>query len=505
MNSSGSENGQINMQNASPPGAGGINTTVGFLCVDNFHEAAGSLDEDKLPIFSALIDRKLSSFFQALDGVMCKYEKDRYMFVLSASALEAEVEKKFEILEHIKEINIGNAVPATLSMGIGLCGESLTRAAEYAKTALDLAMARGGDQTLIKDDQGYRFFGGKTSSPEHGGGVRARVKAAALSQLICDSANVYVIGHTRADLDSLGAALGVCVMAGHFGKRRNIVLSSPNQGIRKLYDKILEIPENRGLFIDCKTALKSFRKNSLLVVVDAHRPSFCECPELLGIAAKIVVIDHHRKHPENIGNAVLTYHEPYASSASELVTEMLRCIDSVALKPLEADALLAGITMDTKNFSLKTGARTFEAAGYLKRRRADTIRVRKLLQNDMESYMARSEIVRDAQIYMGNIAISVCPHNIENAQLVAAMAADELLNIVGIQVSFVLTITDLHVNISARSLGDINVQRIMEKLGGGGHQTVAGAQLPLESDMDMETAIQMVKDATHEYLEEEIK
>lgn len=477
---------------------------VGIVTIDNYQEARETMREDQWPVITALIDRKIHFYFQQGGGIVSKYEKDRFLVFLTTSALETMKENKFAILDQIREIKMGNAFPVTLSIGFGQSYESLAECHEFARNAMDLALGRGGDQALVKDKQTYHFFGGKSSSVESSSHVRARIKAYALIELIKESTNVFVMGHQRADLDALGAAMGVCVMASHYGKKANIVLDNVNTGICRLCDRIRETQGYQDLFIPGQKAERIFSKNSLLVVVDAHRPSITECPELLNTAEKIVVIDHHRRSEDFIEGAVLLYHEPYASSTSELVTDMLQYVgDNLSMKPIDADALLAGIAMDTKNFSTKTGAKTFDAAGFLRRHRADTIRVRKLLQNDMASYLARADIVRNAQIIQDHFAISVCPSTVENPSLIAAMAADELLNIIGIQISFVVTEQTDVIYISARSLGDINVQRIMEKLGGGGHQTVAGAQLQKTDDLTVDKVIQMIKDATADYIKNE--
>jgi c-di-AMP phosphodiesterase-like protein len=362
-------------------------------------------------------------------------------------------------------------------------------------------MGRGGDQAVIKNVDKLAFYGGKTKEVEKSTRVKARVKAYAFRELIEEADEVLIMGHKNPDVDCLGAAIGVYRAAKLLGKKAYIVLEEPTTAIKNLYDRMLESGEyEERLFLDNVEAIGRTGEKTLLVVVDVHRPSYTQCPELLELSKKIVVFDHHRKSAEFIENAVLTYLEPYISSTCELVTEILQYIvDKVKLTSLEADALLAGITIDTKNFVFKTGVRTFEAAAFLRRNGADSTRVRLLFQNDMESYRAIATGVKDAEIYKENMAISVSLSDIPNSMIIAAQVADELLNISGITASFVMCSVDHKVVMSARSLGYINVQVIMEKLGGGGHQTVAGAQL---SDCSIEKAKELLKQAIDIYLEE---
>ena len=476
-------------------------TVVGMLFLDNYEEVVDMLPEDRQPLLSAVVDRKLTQFATDTNGVMRKLEKDRYIYLLSKGDLEALKEKKFDIMTTVREISVGEHIPMTMSMGIGIGGGSLEEAMQSAKAALDLALGRGGDQVLIKDGEKYLFYGAKAGEVGRNSRIRARVKADALWELMGASSSILVMGHRNADLDSLGSCMGICAIARAMDKKCRIIMSEVGVGVKHLYANMAENSHYEAAIIKEAEALKMMDDKTLVIVVDTHRPVMLESAQVLSAAKKIVLFDHHRKSPDAIDNAVLTYHEPYASSTSELITEMIQHIGKkVKLKPIEADALLAGITVDTKNFAVKTGAITFETAGFLRRNGADSIRVRLLFQNDIESYKAKATAVRDAELFRGCIAISVCPSNVDDSMLVAAQAADDLMNVTGIKASFVCTKVGDLVYVSARSFGEINVQRVMEKLGGGGHFTVSGAQL---KDCTEEEAKEAIRKAIDEYLEEE--
>lgn len=476
-----------------------IRTVAGLIYIDNYEEVMESIEDSRIPIITALIEKRLNDFASKTGGIIKKIEKDRFIFMFSRKSLEELKEKKFEILNEIKEIKAGDHIPVTLSIGIGISDESLDEAMKNAKTAIDLALGRGGDQVLIKEGEKYLFYGGKSGEISRNARIRARVKADALKELMSDSSNIYVMGHKNGDLDSLGSSIGIYSIARDVGKECHIVIDNIAIGIKRLHQRIKEQNVYDDMFISSKDALENITDRSLVIIMDTHRQSMVESVELLEKARKVVVFDHHRKSTDFIDNAVLIYHEPYASSTSELVTEMIRYI-GVKLKNLEADALLAGITVDTKNFAVKTGAITFEAAAFLRRNGADSVRVRLLFQNDLEAYKAKAITVKDAEIYRDNIAISVCPSNVENSILTAAQAADDLLNITGIRASVVMCKQESIIYLSARSFGDINVQVIMEKLGGGGHLGVAGAQL---KDIDIIEAKKLLKEKIDEYLQEE--
>ena len=476
-------------------------TVIGMLFLDNFEEVVDTLPEDRQPLLSAVVDRKLTQFATDTNGVMRKLEKDRYIYLLSKGDLELLKEKKFDIMNTIREISVGEHMPMTMSMGIGIGGGSLEEAMQSAKAALDLALGRGGDQVLIKDGEKYLFYGAKAGEVGRNNRIRSRVKADALWELMGAASAILVMGHRNADLDSLGSCMGICAIARAMDKKCRIIMSEVGVGVKHLYANMAENGHYETAIIKEAEALKMMDDKTLVIVVDTHRSSIVESPQVLAAAKKIVLFDHHRKSPDAIDHAVLTYHEAYASSTSELITEMIQHIGKkVKLKPIEADALLAGITVDTKNFAVKTGAITFEAAGFLRRNGADSIRVRMLFQNDIESYKAKATAVKDAELFRDCMAISVCPSNVEDSMLVAAQAADDLMNVVGIRASFVCSKVGDLIYVSARSFGDINVQRIMEKLGGGGHFTVSGAQL---KDCTPEEAKDKIKAAIEEYLEEE--
>ncbi len=478
-------------------------TVVALLYLDNYEEVTESLEEIRLPILTAVIDRKLNTLASSVGGIIKKFEKDRYFLIFSQKQLEMLQQKKFEILSQIREINVGEHIPVTISMGIGADGENLEEAMKNAKAAVALALGRGGDQVLIKEGEKYLFYGGKSGEISHNARIRARVKADALWEMIGEASDIFVMGHKKADLDCTGACIGIYTIAKTMGKQCYIVLDQVSAGIKRLYERIAEEEQYRNIFITEQEAIAKVNEKSLVIVADTHRKMMTVCPELLEISKKIVVFDHHRKSTDFIENAVLIYHEPYASSTCELITEMIQYFgEKIKLKPLEADALLAGITVDTKNFCAKTGAITFEAAAFLRRHGADSVRVRLLFQNDMAAYQAKASAVKDAKMIYENIAFTVCPSNVENSILTAAMAADDLLNITGVKASFVCCLLEDTVYISARSLGEINVQLIMEKLGGGGHMTISGAQL---YHCTIEQAEQKLKQAIEVYLKEEIK
>ncbi|TCK99732.1 c-di-AMP phosphodiesterase-like protein [Natranaerovirga hydrolytica] len=477
-------------------------TCIGLFYIDNFEEALESIEEVRRPLLVALIDRNINKFAQNIDAVVRKFEKDKYFFIFQQKYLHHLQSNKFSILDDIRAINIGNEMSVTLSMGIGVNGKTFSETLSYARTSMDLALGRGGDQAVIKDVEKLYYYGGKTKVVEKSTRVKTRVKAHAFRELLESKENVIIMGHKLQDLDSLGAAIGIYRAAHTFNKKVNIILNEITTSVRPLYESFINDSEyEEDLFLTDDEAIQLVDKNTLLVVVDVNRPSYTECPELLEIASNIVVFDHHRVGSENIENAVLSYVEPYASSTSEMISEILQYMgDKIKLKPLEADALFAGITVDTKNFTVKTGVKTFEAAAFLRRNGADVVRVRKFFRNDMASYKARAEAIKDAEIYKEDLAITFCPaKNIESPTIVAAQTADELLNISGIKASFVFTEIENIIYVSSRSIDDINVQVIMEKLGGGGHLNVAGAQL---INFTIEEAFELLKETIDKLIEE---
>ena len=473
---------------------------VGIIVLDNYDDLMQSMEDPVKPKVLAEIDTKLVQWTGATGGILKKYERDKYLFVFEHKYLKEFEEKKFEILDSVKEINIGNRIPVTLSIGFGINGDSPAENFRFAAASIDIALGRGGDQVVVKNGDSFSFYGGKTRELEKRTRVKARVIAYALRELTDQSPDVMIMGHEHGDVDSLGSALGVYRIAKSRNKDVHIVLNRSNPTINNIINRLNDSGEYEDLFITTNEAIARITEKTLLVVVDTFKPSFTEAPELLERTSQIVVIDHHRKGAEFIQDAVLVYQETYASSTCELVTEVLQYVDDkLRLKPLEAEALFAGIVVDTKNFTFKTGVRTFEAASYLRRQGVDTIAIRQLFQNDLETYLSMSGVVRDAEIMRDNIAVSVCPPNTKNAQLIAAKAADELLNLAGIAAAFVLCSVNGEVFISGRSLGEINVQMILEKLGGGGHLSVAGAQL---QGISLEDARERLKYVIIEYMDE---
>ncbi|MCR1899273.1 DHH family phosphoesterase [Irregularibacter muris] len=475
--------------------------SIAFIQIDNYDEVMQSTAENNRSLIVAAIDRKINMWAKQSDALLKKYTNDKYIMIFENKYLNALEEKRFDILDTIREIQSGNKIPITLSigLGVGIEGNTPSKSQESANAALDIALGRGGDQAVVKKGEKLSFYGGKSQAVEKRTKVKARVMAHALKQFIEQADQVFIMGHDLPDLDSLGSALGIYRCCRALNKDAHIIFKESNPNIDTLYERMVREEYNK-VFLSPEKAKKSTTDKTLLVVVDTHRPSFTQSPELLEEVSRVIVIDHHRRASEFIEDPVLTYLEPYASSTSEMVTEILQYIeDKIELEPIEADALLAGIFIDTKNFTFKTGVRTFEAASYLRRRGANTISSRQLFQNNMSTFVAKAEAVQRAQIFKDNIAISISPSDVRDANLIAAQAADELLNISGIIASFVMTARDNHISISGRSLGDVNVQVILEKLGGGGHLSVAGAQLV---DMDFEEATVLLKNAIEEYLQE---
>ena len=475
---------------------------AGLIYIDNYEEALDSIEDVKRSLLIALVDRKVNKYFTEIDALVRKIEKDKYFVVFKYKYLEQLSADKFKLIEDVKSIKVGNEMAITLSIGVGAGGVSYTQNYEYARMGIDLALGRGGDQVVVKEGEEVTYYGGKAKQVERNTRVKARVTAHALREIIESREHVVIMGHTISDVDSLGAAIGVYCAARVLGKKAQIVLNEVTTSLRPLVECFTE---EKGypadLFIKNEEALLITNKNTLVMVVDTNRPSYTECPELLNRTDTICVFDHHRQNSEVIENPVLSYIEPYASSACEMIAEVLQYFsENIKLEPSEADCIYAGILIDTNNFMTKTGVRTFEAAAYLRRAGAEVTRVRKMLRNDMAAYKARAEAVRHAEVYRGAFAISVCPaDNIESPTIVGAQAANELLNIVGIKASFVLTEYQGKIYISSRSIDEINVQLIMERVGGGGHLNVAGAQL---TNCTIQEAKRMIQDTIDEMIKE---
>lgn len=472
-----------------------------LVYIDNYEEALNSIEEVKRSLLVALVDRRVNKYFAQVDALIRKTEKDKYFVVFRKKYLNQLQEDKFSLIEDVKMVKVGNEMSVTLSIGIGSTGDTYNRNYEYARMAIDQALGRGGDQAVLKEGEQITYYGGNTKQVEKNTRVKARVKAHALREIIESRERVMIMGHHIADADSFGAAIGIYCAARVLGKKAQIVINEVTSSLRPLKECFTEekgYPED--MFISSERALELADPETLVMVVDTNRPSYTECPELLKKTDSIVVFDHHRQGSEIIKNPVLSYIEPYASSACEMIAEVLQYFtENIKLGAGEADCIYAGILIDTSNFMIKTGVRTFEAAAYLRRCGAEVTRVRKMLRNDMSAYKARAEVVRHAEVYRGAFAISICPADkIESPTIVGAQAADELLNIVGIKASFVLTEYQGKIFVSARSIDEINVQKIMERLGGGGHLNTAGVQL---TDCTILQAKRIIESTLDEMLE----
>lgn len=474
---------------------------VGLIYLDNYEEALESVEDVRRSLLLALIDRKINKYISSVDGIVRKLEKDKYMVILRKKAVTQLRENKFEILEDVKTVNIGNEIAVTLSIGIGLGGLTYSQNSEFARASLDLALGRGGDQAVVKAPGSIQYYGGKSQQQEKSTRVKARVKAQALQEILSAKDQVFVMGHRISDVDSFGAAVGIGVISKSMQRKAHIVMDTVTPSLKPvvdLYKKSQDYEEDS--IISGTRALEIVGNNAVLVVVDINRPSITECPELLKSCKAIVVLDHHRQGSEAIENATLSYVEPYASSACEMVAEILQYVDTGAkLRAVEADCMYAGIVVDTNNFMTKTGVRTFEAAAYLRRSGADVTRVRKLFREDASEYMAKAKTIRDAMIYNNDYAISVCDATgCQSPTIVAAQAANELLNINGVKASFVFTEFQGKVHLSARSIDELNVQVVTEKLGGGGHLNVAGAQF---EGISVNEAIKLLQDTIDDMID----
>ena len=449
---------------------------MALINVDNFEDVMNETKEDKIPFVTSEIEKRINLWASRMNAMIKRYSKDKYIVLFESKYLENLEAKRFSILDEVREIDVGNKIPVTLSIGIGVNGKTPISLEDDAYACLELALGRGGDQVVIRKKNTFEFYGGKTKAVEKRNRVKARVIAHGFRALIDESSKVIIMGHKSPDMDSFGSALGVYRCVINRGKEAFIVLNEVTEGIQTLHATV----KDKGIYqlINSSQAVDIVDDNTLIVVVDTHKPSLTECPELIEDNDRIVLIDHHRRSTEFIDKAVLKYMEPYASSTSELVAEIFQYMENKPhIEKEEADALLAGITVDTKNFSIKTGVRTFDAAAYLRRQGADTTRVRQLFQDDLQTFIDKAAIVGTAIRYTESIAISTSDIQSESIQLIAAQAADDLLDIKGINTSFVIAKKmDGTVFISGRSLGDINVQVILEMLGGGGHLEIAGAQ-----------------------------
>ena len=473
--------------------------TAGLLYLDNYEEAMESVDDVRRPLLTAMIDRKIVRYFDGMQAIMKKLEKDKYFFVMERRHLRELYETQFDILEQVKTVNIGNEMRITLSIGIGDGGATYAQCYDFARQAIDMALGRGGDQAVVKDGENIHYFGGKTNSKEKTTRVKARVKAHAFRELIENKDRLLIMGHKLMDIDSLGAAVGIWRIAATMGKEAHIVSSAVNNAIRPMLARFQNGDYPEDMFIPEEKALQLLDEGTVLVVVDTNRPSMVEGPRLLDAAKTIVVLDHHRQSQDSIRNAQLSYVETYASSACEMVAEVVQYIsDEVKIRAVEADAMYAGIVIDTHNFQNQTGVRTFEAAAFLRRNGADVTRVRKLFREKLDDYRAKSEAIHNAEIYREHFALSFCDsEGLESPTVVGAQAANDLLDVIGVKASIVATTFREKVFLSARAIDEVNVQVMMEKRGGGGHRTIAGAQL---ANMTQEEAMNQVKQVIDEML-----
>ena len=449
---------------------------VSIIMVDNYEELTKNLTESAISTLNAKLNDSITHWTEPYRGLLRRLEKNRFLFVFEKRDLEDAVSHKFSLLEDIHSITSPSGLAASVSIGLGLDGSCFEEAYNFAALGIEMALSRGGDQAVIKDRMNFTFFGGRSVEAEYSSKVRSRVMAGSLMELIGQSSRVFVMGHSNADLDSLGAAMGICCLCRKKGKQANIVIDLEHNSTPKLIAQVQKVPEYEGVFLSGQEAMVACDNGSVLVVVDTNRPDQVEFKPLLEAINKVCVVDHHRRAADYISPVVLNLHETYASSASELVTELITYgADSSDVLPIEAKALLAGICMDTKFFNVRTGERTFEAAAALRRMGADTTEVKLLMQNDFQDTVAKYQIVRSARLYRGELAIAAL--NYETNRILAAQAADDMLNISGITASFVMFPDNGQTIISARSIGKVNVQVILEALGGGGNAMVAGAQL----------------------------
>lgn len=473
---------------------------VGIIMIDNYEEISQRISSEIKPQLIAKMEKYIYDWAGKYNSLIVKSDRDTFFCIMEQKYLKEAEADKFNILDEVKDIDVPDITQPTLSIGFSDDGSNNAEKAESARTVIDIALGRGGDQAIVKMDGRYQFFGGRTQEVEKRTRVKARIVSHALKELITEADNVILMGHSNGDMDSIGSSLGLYRLVKTLGKEAKIVNETTGIGLDNFLTEAKKTEEYKDCFVTKEEALGLVKQNSLLIVTDTHKKSYVEVPELLEKVNKVVVVDHHRRSTDYIENAILTFHEVYASSASELVTEILEYSQlDIELTPIEVEALYAGIMLDTKNFTFKTGVRTFEAAAYLRKCGVDIIKVKKWFQSDLKTYQVISEIVSKSEIVNDSIAISTYENEDENANIIAAKAADELLTIGGINASFVLGKTGDRIYISGRSIGGINVQLILEKLGGGGHITLAGAQL---ENMSMEDAKQELINRINEYFYE---
>ena len=473
---------------------------IGMLFVDNYEETLQGLDEMQKAEVKSVLTKEIRSWARENQGVLARLDKDKYVVFVEKKFIDKMEEESFDILERVRNCTNLTKLPITVSLGVSYSEDTLEDRYNAGSSALDIALGRGGDQAVVKKDKKYDFFGGSNAGLEKISKVKARAMAQAFKELVEKSENVYVCGHRNSDLDCIGAAIGVARIARYLGKDVKIVVDGkPTASTQGIIEKIQYSEEYKNTFVTYADIRNDDFTNSLLVVVDTHKQSYLVEPDLLDNIENVAVIDHHRRGPEFIEKAVLTYHEIYASSATELVAELIMLLEGIELTSNEAECMYAGLVVDTKNFMFKTGVRTFEVAAFLKKFGIDVAEIKLLFQNNFDTYVTKVDIVKNAKFYKDNIAISMTDAQHKDMPIIAAQAADELLSISGIQASFVLCMVDGVVMISGRSMGDINVQTILEKIGGGGHLTFAGAQI---AGVELEEAKSRLLDSIDEYLED---
>ena len=452
---------------------------AGLIYIDNYDEALESVEEVRQSLLVALIERKINKYISGFGGIVRRMEKDKYFVAIQEKNVPMLREDKFSILEDVRSVNIGNDMAVTISVSLGISGKTYAENYEYARIAMELALARGGNQAVTKEGDNITYFGGSSQQVDKNTRVKARVKAQALREFIQNNDKVIVMGHKIPDVDSFGASIGIYRAAKELNKKAYIVVNEISTSLRPMYDSFAKNSNyEEDMFLNSAQAVELVDNHTVVVVVDVNRSSYTDCPEILRMTKNVVVIDHHRQGSENISKAVLSYVEPYASSSCEMVAEILQYIrEGIKVKNVEADCMYAGIMVDTDNFLTKTGVRTFEAAAFLRRCGADVTRVRKTFRTELEDYKAKSEVVRGAELYKG-FAFAICNgEGVESPTILGAQAANELLNIFGVRASIVLTSYKGQTYVSARAIDEVNVQLIMEKIGGGGHANMAGAQL----------------------------
>jgi len=466
---------------------------LGLLYIDNYEEALDTIDEVRRALLAALIDRKINKYMQTIDAIIRKLEKDKYIVIFKSKYLPQLQMNRFQVLEEVRSVNIGNEMAVTISLGLGISSESYQQSYDYARAAIDLALGRGGDQVVIKEGERVQYYGGKSQQVEKNTRVKARVKAHALRELLEAREQVLIMGHSIADVDSVGAAIGIYRIAKTLGNKASIVIGEITSSVAPIVARFKDSSEyEEDMFLNGEEALRRVDADTVLIVVDVNKPDYTECEELLHRVNTCVILDHHRQSGDVLPNAVLSYIEPYASSACELVAEILQYIgQGVKLRPAEADAMYSGIMVDTNNFLVKTGVRTFEAAAYLRRNGADVTKIRKAFRSNMEDFVVKARAISTAEVFLDHYAMAVCDaEGMPSPTILGAQVANDLMDISGVKASFAFTPYKGKVYISARSIDELNVQVVMEKLGGGGHMSVAGAQL----ETTVPEAVSLVKD-----------